>query len=105
MAMLVHRDATSGFNTSSVVVTSGSINLSSKIVAGDLLHGKVYMAANAGVLGGFPAAPAGWSSPANNSANNAAVTMGAIVFTKTAVGADAGAAFTLDFTGLNVYVW
>ena len=105
MASLIHRDSTSGVNTSAVVVTSGSINMSGKIVAGDFLVATVYMACKVGTIGGFPAAPVGWSSPAGNSATDGPNTMGVIVFTKTAISADAGAAFTVDFTGLNIYVW
>src|SRR6266851_778957 len=103
MAALIHRDTTSGVNTGPGVTTSGSINLSSKIVAGDLLVAKVYFASATGVVTA-PSAPTGWSSPPGNTSLQrvsfqpaGTPDFGVAVFTKTAVTADAGAAFTVDF--------
>lgn len=111
MASLIHRDTSTGNSTSTIVVTSGAITLSSKIVAGDLLVAKVFFAANAGSVTA-PSAPAGWTSPASNSSIQSIASLGSgsnnigvIVFTKTAVLADASGTFTVDFTGKNVYNW
>jgi hypothetical protein len=115
MASLVHRDSTFGSiitNGMGSLITTASITMSSKIIAGDLLVAKVaFVAPTTGAVT-VPAAPAGWTSPASNSSRRNLSTYGShvnnigiVVFTKTAVLADAGGTFTVDFTGLNVSYW
>lgn len=109
MASLIHRDTTVNLSTSTAVLTSGIAVIPSDVVAGDFMVAKVFFAANAGSVT-TPSAPAGWSSPAGNSSIRSIASLGSgvnnygvVVFTKTAVAADAGATFTVDFTGLNIY--